>query len=150
MPDIRLAAVKHAAREQAEALFEGNYTLPDNSVAEFNIARDEPGLFMARAVSNGSDILVVVDPAMGVPSGMKLGAWLYPVCLAGKTRVAFWEAMGVVGLPAGETSQSWGQLDHSRYGVYPADLFVFEPGKDGKAVKILILKKSLHRAEKDC
>jgi hypothetical protein len=39
-----------------------------------------------------------------------------------------------------------------RYGRYPADLFIFELGKDGKVVgvEIPILKKTLHRTEKDC
>ncbi len=149
---ILLAGAEQAARDQALALYVGNYTLPDNSVAEFMLREGEPGLFLNRMVSNGTDITALLGPTLGLPGGMKLGAWLYPMGLAAAGKVAFRASLGAVGVPAVEPCSPWGVLDRYKYGGYPADLFVFEVGEAGRAVavEVPVLKKTLRRDGKGC
>jgi hypothetical protein len=147
--EVFLAAAEQAGREQAEVVYGGNYTLAgDGSAAEFVLRPGEPGLLLTKLVSNGTDVFGLVGPIVGVPAGVKLGVWLYPVALAGKGKVAFRASIGVLGLPAGETCAAWGSLDVLRYGGFPADLFIFELGKDGKAVgvEVPVLQKTLKRS----
>lgn len=147
--EVFVAAAEQAGREQAEAAYGGTYTLAgDGSAAEFVMRPGEPGLLMTKLVSNGTDIVGLVGPLVGVPAGVTLGVWLYPVGLAGKGKVAFRASIGVLGLTAGETCAAWGSLDNLRYGGFPADLFIFELGKDGKAVgvEVPVLQKTLKRS----
>ncbi|KAL2128551.1 hypothetical protein VTI74DRAFT_9023 [Chaetomium olivicolor] len=147
LSEVWFAAAEQAGREEGGAVYGGNYTLPDGSVAEFVLRDNEPGLFLSRLVSNGTDVLALMGTLNGVPEGMRMGAWLYPMGLQGKGKVAFRASMGVQGLPAGEACAAWGSIDLVRYGGYSADLFVFELGKDGGAVavEIPVLKKTLRK-----
>jgi hypothetical protein len=149
---ILLAGAEQAARDQAVALYAGNYTLPDNSVAEFTLREGEPGLFLNRLISNGTEITALLGPSLGMPAGMRVGAWLYPMGLAAGGKVAFRASLGAVGVPATEPCSPWGVLDRFKYGGYPADLFVFELGEGGKAaaVEVPVLKKTLRRDGKGC
>ncbi len=144
---IVIGAVEQAGREQALAGYGGKYTLPDNSVAEVVQRPGEPGLFVSKLVSNGTDVVGLLGPLIGVPSGATLGVWLYPMGLAGKGRVAFRASFGAVGLTAGETCAAWGSLDVTRYGGLPVDLFVFDVGANGKAkaLEVPVLGKTLKK-----
>jgi hypothetical protein len=142
-----LAAAEQAGREEAEAGYSGNYTLPgDGSVMEVRVSDGEPGLEVARLVSNGTDVMALVGGIQGVPQGMKVGVWLFPMGLTGGSKIAFRASLGVKGATAGETCSSWGSLDLIKYGGLPADLFIFEV-KDRKAVavEVPVLKKTLRR-----
>ncbi|KAL2128281.1 hypothetical protein VTI74DRAFT_9393 [Chaetomium olivicolor] len=147
LSEVWFGAAEQAGREEAAAVYGGNYTLPDGSAAEFLLRDEEPGLFLSKMVSNGTDILALMGPIIDMPEGMKLGAWLFPMGLAGKNTVAFRAVLGVQGVLAGETCSSWGSLDLIIYGGYSAHLFIFELGKDGKAVavEVPVLKKTLRR-----
>jgi hypothetical protein len=148
--EVFIAAVEQAGRKQAEAAYGGgNYTLAgDGSAAEFVLRPGEPGLLLTKLVSNGTDIVDLVGPLVGVPAGVKLGVWLHPVGLSGKGKAAFRASIGVQGLPTGEACAAWGSLDNLRYGGFPADLFIFELGNDGKAVEVEVpvLQKTLKRS----
>ncbi|KAK4129716.1 beta-lactamase/transpeptidase-like protein [Parathielavia appendiculata] len=148
---VWLSAAEQAGREQAGATYAGNYTLPEqeeegSDVVEVRVSEGEPGLEVSRLVSNGSDVMAVVGGLVGVPQGARVGAWLYPVGLAGGNKIAFRASLGVKGVAVGETCSSWGSLDMIKYGGLPADVFVFEL-KDGKAVavEVPVLKKTLRR-----
>lgn len=145
---IWIQAGEHTAREQAEVNFAGNYTLPDNSSVAITLLPDEPALFLTTLVSNGTDMLVSVGGLLGAAEA-KLGAWLYPTTLTDGNRVAFRAVYGAVGQPISELCASWSAIDGLRYGGYPADLFVFELGEDGRAtaVEVPVLKKTLHRTD---
>lgn len=142
-----IQAAEHAARELARVNYAGNYTLPDNSSVEITLLPDEPGLFLASLVSNGTDMFVSVGGVLG--SGAELRAWLYPTTLTDGNRTAFRAVYGAVGQPASESCASWGSIDGLHYGGYPADLFIFEFGVDGRAtaVEVPILKKTLRRTD---
>ncbi|KAL2125963.1 hypothetical protein VTI74DRAFT_2077 [Chaetomium olivicolor] len=145
--EVWLGAAEQAGREENLAVYGGNYMLPDGSVAEFVLRDNEPGLFLSNLVSNGTDILALLRPIIDMPDGSKLGMWLYPMGLAGKNKVAFRGVLGVQGVPASETCSSWGLLDLIMYGGNSAQLFIFELGKDGKAVavEVPVLKKTMRR-----
>ncbi|GAB1312351.1 hypothetical protein MFIFM68171_02561 [Madurella fahalii] len=144
-----LVAGEHAAREQARVNFAGNYTLPDNSSAEITILPNEPGLFLASLVSNGTNMFASVGGTVGAELAAEIGAWLYPTTLTGGNRIAFRAVYGAVGQPADQLCGSWSAIDGLRYGGYPADLFVFEVDEDGRAtaVEVPVLKKTLRRTD---
>ncbi|KXX82206.1 Penicillin-binding protein 4 [Madurella mycetomatis] len=146
MSEVWLAAVEQAGREQADAVFGGNYTHPDDSTLEISLYPGEPGLFLSKLVSNGTNLLAVVGTPLGSSVSGDLGAWLYPMRLTSDNRVAFRAVFGARGQPA-ERCGSWGALDIMRYGGYPVDLLVFELGADGmaEAVEVPILKKTLRK-----
>lgn len=145
-----LQAGEHAAREQARINFAGTYTSPDNSSVQVTLLSNEPGLFLASLVSNGTDMFVSVGGAAGANSSAgNIGGWLYPTTLAGGSRVAFRAVYGVVGQPVSELCGSWSAVDGLRYGGSPADLFIFQMGADRRAtaVEIPVLKKTLRRMD---
>lgn len=146
MSEVWLAAAEEAGREQADAIFGGNYTHPDNSTLEISLYPGEPGLFLSKLVSNGANLLTVVGTPLGSSVSGDLGAWLYPMRLTSDNRVAFRAVFGARGQPA-ERCGSWGALGAVRYGGYPADLLVFELGADGtaQAVEVPVLKKTLRK-----
>lgn len=148
MVKVWVTAAEHAARERAGAAFVGKYSFAgDGSTAEFSLRPGEPGLFVDKVVSNGTDVLSAVGAMFGVPEGAQFGFWLYPMRLVGKGRMAFRASFGVVGAPLPERCDTWGSLDVASYGGNPIDLVVFEVGKDGKAtaVEFPVLKKILKR-----
>ncbi len=143
-----LRAGEHAAREQARVSFAGTYTFPDNSSVEVTLLPDEPGLFLARLLSNGTDMLTSVGGAAGADTAAgDFGGWLYPTTLTDSNRVAFRAVYGAVGQSVSDLCGSWSGVDGLRYGGYPADLFIFEMGADRRAtaVEIPVLKKTLRR-----
>ncbi|GAB1318372.1 Penicillin-binding protein 4 [Madurella fahalii] len=146
IPEVWLTAAEQAGREQADAVFGGKYTLPDNSTLEVSLYPGEPGLFISKLVSNGTDMLALDGASVGGSAGANLGAWLYPMRLTADNRVAFRAVLGALGRPA-ERCISWVALDAIRYGGYPLDLFIFELGAEGMAVavEVPILKKTLHK-----
>ena len=145
-----LPAAEHAAREQAHTNLAATYSSRDNSSAEVTLLPDEPGLFLASLVSNGTDMFDSVRRALGEEAAPGFGGWLYPTTLVGSGggRAAFRAVYGGVGRPAGEPCLSWVGLDQVRYGGHAADLLIFRLGEDGKAtaVEIPILQKTLIRA----
>lgn len=149
---VWFAAAEVAAREEGERVYAGLYTLEDGSVAEVGVSADEAGLVLERLVSNGTDVMGLSGPAVGMPEGVDLGVWMYPMGLEGGGKVAFRLAFGGKGLPATDACSTWGNLDLIRYGEYPLDLVIFELGKDGKAVgiEVPILKKTLRRDGEAC
>ncbi|KAK4118019.1 hypothetical protein N657DRAFT_651729 [Parathielavia appendiculata] len=67
---VWLTAAEHAGRQQTEAVFSENYTLPKGgSVEEVRIGEGEPGLEVARLLSNGSDVITILASLQGVPLG---------------------------------------------------------------------------------
>jgi hypothetical protein len=144
-----LVAGERAAREQARVNFAGNYTLPDNSSAEITLLPDEPGMFLASLLSNGTNMFEALGGVVGGELGAEFGAWLYPTTLTDGNRTAFRAVYGALGQPADELCASWGAVDGLRYGGHPADLFVFEVGEDGRAtaLEVPILKKTLRRRD---
>lgn len=146
-----LQAGEHAAREQARINFAGTYTFPDNSSLNVTLLPNNPGLFLASLVSNGTDLFVSVGGTTGANSSSPgdFGGWLYPTKLAGGNRLAFRAVYGAVGQPAGDPCGSWSTVDGLRYGGNPADLFIFETGADGRAtaVEVPVLKKKLRRVD---
>ncbi|KAK3685284.1 beta-lactamase/transpeptidase-like protein [Podospora appendiculata] len=151
-PSAGPAFALQAARDQAAVNFAGKYALSDNSSAEFSLRPNEPGLFLASLVSNGTDIVSWLGPVLDLDPASKLGVWLYPVGLAGGpgSRVAFRGVFGLLGYPADqmeEACMSLGAVDALRFGGRALDLFVFEVAEDGKAtaVEIPCLQKTLAR-----
>jgi len=136
--DIWLAAAEQAARDAAGAAYAGTYTLGGSSTAELGLHPDEPGLYLSKLVSNGTDILEFAGKLGGYQG--KLGAWLYPMGLVGRafsgTEVAFRAAFGVVGVAADENCASWAEVDRLRYGGYPGDLAIFDVG--GRAGQVTV------------
>ncbi|KAK4244931.1 beta-lactamase/transpeptidase-like protein [Corynascus novoguineensis] len=145
---VWLVAAEVTAREQTRVAYAGNYTLAPaddehtenggGAEAEFALVEGEPGLRLERFASNGTDVLALLGQLNSLPDASRFRAWLYPAGLAGGNKVAFRRHLG------------WRGLDTVRYGGNPADLFIFELGKDGKAVavEVPVLKKTLRRREK--
>jgi len=138
-------AAEHAARNQAQADFAGTYTFHDNSSAELVLLHDEPGLFLASLVSNGTNMFDSVRKVLGEETPPSFGGWLYPTTLGSGGRVVFRAVYGVAGRPASEPCTSWVGLDSVRYGGHAADLLIFHLGEDGKAtaVEIPFLQKDI-------
>ncbi|KAK4169801.1 beta-lactamase/transpeptidase-like protein [Cladorrhinum sp. PSN259] len=151
-----LEAAESAAREAAGTNFGGVYESSgpskghkDNSTVEFGLDESgEPGLLLTKLVNNGTDMLASFGAALGLPEGMKLGAWLYPTVRDGK-RVAFRAVFGALGVESTseEACLSWGSVDQLRYGGHALDSFVFEVDRAGKAVEVRVegLKKSFKK-----
>ena len=133
--DAFLAAAEHAAREEAKKNFAARYILNTNSTVEIVLRPDEPGLFVSKFTSQGTDMLSLFGSIAKLPAEAKLGAWLYPMGLQGRafagTEVAFRAAVGAIGVPAAEDCASWAEADRLRYGRYPADLALFGVGGGG-------------------
>lgn len=158
--DTWVRAGEEAAREQARFRFAGLYTSSpggDNSSAEITLLPDEPAIFLASLVSNGTDMLQAIEGVVGGGEpGERFGAWLYPTTLGSSngSRVAFRAVFGAVGRKAEEICLSWGGVDGLRYGGQPADLLVFEFGEDDDnddrravAVEIPVLKRVLWKRD---
>ncbi|KAK3344540.1 beta-lactamase/transpeptidase-like protein [Lasiosphaeria hispida] len=144
--DIWLGAAEEAARDQAQATYEGTYaskTPGDNSSVVVGLSPGEPALFVEQVISNGTDILEYIVNNNGALSGRegKVGLWLYPMGLVdekeksggGGRRVAFRGWPGLVGEKPAEDCGSWAESDRLRWGNYPGDLYVFEVDQGGKA-----------------
>ncbi|KAL2148002.1 hypothetical protein VTI28DRAFT_58 [Corynascus sepedonium] len=157
---VWLVAAEVAAREQTRVSYTGNYTLAladdeqaengGGAEAEFALVDGEPGLRLERFASNGTDVLALLGQFNNLPDASRFRAWLYPAGLEGGNKVAFRASFGMAGVPVSEACSTWGSLDTVRYGGNPVDLFIFELGKDGKAVavEVPVLKKTLRRREK--
>ncbi|KAK0641455.1 beta-lactamase/transpeptidase-like protein [Cercophora newfieldiana] len=142
--DVWLGAAEEAARDQAQATYEGTYASDgSNSSVVVGLSPGEPALFVNQVISNGTDVLEYVVDAAGL-GGKKgeFGLWLYPMGLVdeggekGGKRVAFRGWPGVVGEKPSETCGSWAESDRLRWGNYPGDLYVFEVDQGGKAVAV--------------
>ncbi|GAB1320018.1 Beta-lactamase-like protein sdnR [Madurella fahalii] len=134
--DIWLAAAEQAARDQAQANYEGTYAHADNSSVVVTLYPGEPALFVDRVVSNGTDVLALIISNTGALSGKsgKPGLWLYPMGIVdGGKRIAFRGWPGLQGEKPAETCGSWAESDRLRWGNYPGDLYVFELDEDGNA-----------------
>jgi hypothetical protein len=134
--DTFVAAAEQAARDAAGLAYAGNYTMSASSFLELGLHPDEPGLFLRTLISNGTDMLALAKQLGGYPpSSAKLGAWFYPMGLAGRafsgTEVPFRGTFGLLGVSAGDDCASWATVDQWRYGGYPADLAVFGVGGGG-------------------
>jgi len=78
--EMWIAAAEQAAREAADANSSGSYSLSGgNSSLELGLHPNEPGLFMSKLVSNGSDILELARGLVGKQG--KFGLWFYPMNL---------------------------------------------------------------------
>lgn len=151
--DVWVGAAEAAGREAAKASYEGTYAAAgEGSVFACEVGAEEPGILVSKLTSDGADVMALFAGVSGVPAGEALGVWLYPMGLAGGNKVAFRAVFGVRGQPPGEQCNSWGSLDLVRYGGLPSDLFIFELGKDGKAVavEVPVLKKTFRRDGKAC
>ncbi|KAK4224645.1 beta-lactamase-like protein sdnR [Podospora fimiseda] len=138
-------------RNEAENRFGGVYKGSDNSTVEFKLDdTGEPGLLLSGLISNGTDLLEVFGQAFGLPEGVKLGGWLYPMGRDARTgKVAFRAVFGALGVESGEEKcLSWAGVDQLRYGGHAIDLFVFEV-EEGKekagSVRVEGLKKVFER-----
>ncbi|KAK3393749.1 beta-lactamase/transpeptidase-like protein [Podospora didyma] len=164
-----LRIAEQASREQAASNFVGTYSTttlaaeeeePLESLAEFSLLPNEPGLFLSRLVSNGTDMLGLLGPLLlgGSSSSspdFRLGAWLYPTGLVkDNNRIAFRAVFGAVGgVPGSEEActSATGTVDALRYGPYSLDLFIFHLADDGgtaaaaPAVEIPGLQRVLRR-----
>lgn len=165
---VFLEAAESAGREKAAADFGGVYETPGGKgkgagpegdrddprefkgdLVEFGLDESgEPGLFLSRLVSNGTDMLESFGKVFGVPEGVKLGGWLYPVG-QDSDRAAFRAVFGAVGVntTVEDRCLSWGSVDQLRYGGNALDLFVFELDEEGKAteVRVVALGRSMKR-----
>lgn len=143
--DHWVTAAEHAARDAALQTFGGEYTLPaptnrsntNASVVQITILPDEPGLFMSKLISNGTDILALAKDRLLGQGDKKndAGMWLYPTPLVGRAfsgvEQAFRGYFGLVGVKAIPDCASWAEVDRLRYGGYPGDLAVFQSGGGG-------------------
>ena len=135
--DIWLTAAEQAARDQAQANYEGTYTHADNSSIVVTLYPEEPALFVNQVISNGTDVLAFIISNTGALRGKsgKPGLWLYPMGVAdGSKRIAFRGWPGLQGEKPAETCGSWAESDRMRWGNHPADLYIFELGEGGKAM----------------
>lgn len=145
--DAWLGVAEEAARDQAQATYEGTYVsnaAGDNSSIVVGLSPGEPALFVNQVISNGTDVLqyIVNSAGLGGKKG-KFGLWLYPMGLVDensedvdggrKKRVAFRGWPGLVGEKPSEDCGSWAESDRLRWGNYPGDLYVFEVDQGGKA-----------------
>ncbi|KAK4215499.1 beta-lactamase/transpeptidase-like protein [Rhypophila decipiens] len=153
--DIWLPAAEQAAREQARRDLAGTYMYTssiDNSSSLVTVAieTNQPGLFVSKMVSNGTDMLALIaEYQQRGEKGTQLGMWLYPaVGLTEGNRTAFRGVLGLVGRPAAADCGSWAEGDRLRWGNYPVDLLIFETEGDGRAerVEVPVLGRSLERA----
>ncbi|KAK4463217.1 D-alanyl-D-alanine-carboxypeptidase/endopeptidase AmpH [Cladorrhinum samala] len=155
---VFLGTAESAAREKAAADFGGkkNNGAGDREfkgdLVEFGLdGSGEPGLFLSRLVSNGTDMLEAFGTVFGVPEGVKLGGWLYPVG-RDSGRAAFRAVFGAVGVDTTVEDRclAWGSVDQLRYGGNAVDLFVFELDDEGKAteVRVVALGRSIKRTAK--
>lgn len=137
--EMWIAAAEQAAREAADANSSGSYSLSGgNSSLELGLHPNEPGLFMSKLVSNGSDILELARGLVGKQG--KFGLWFYPMNLIGSafsgTDQAFRGAFGEVGTPADEDCYTWAEVDRLRYGRYPGDLAIFSVNGRGQTTGV--------------
>ncbi len=152
--DTWLAAAEQAARDEAARAYGGRYVLGPNSTVEIGLHPDEPGLFVRKFTSEGTDMLELFGRLGGHGSdSQKLAAWLYPMGLSGRafsgTEVAFRATFGVLGVPAAEDCVSWAEADRLRYGGYPSDLALFGVGGrwDVSSVRFPLVNERSYRRE---
>jgi len=150
--EIWLAAGEQAARGEAGKTFAARYTQGPNSTVEISLLPNEPGLFVGKFVSSGTDMFAQFGKLAGRSPSEKLGAWLYPMRLEGRafsgTEVAFKATLGAVRTPAREYCMSWASVDSMRYGGYPADLALFGVGRGGQVSSVswpLISERSFRK-----
>ncbi|KAK0624559.1 beta-lactamase/transpeptidase-like protein [Bombardia bombarda] len=138
-----LPALEAAAREQAQAVYSGEYRAPSgNSSLRLTTQADRPGLGVENWISNGTDMeIIAVALAQGyVPA--KPTIRLYPTGLEtvradGTKKVAYkatFEDMNALTRPWQDSMfstdcGSWVTLTSVTYGSYPLDEFVFELDK---------------------
>lgn len=139
--DIWPTAGEQAARDAAGAAYTGTYSISgSNSSVEIILDPDEPGLYINRLVSNGTDIWALLKNILQDTRPEPFRGWLYPMGLAGRafsgTTAAFRAAHGFLGTPAGDDCASWAEGDRLRYGRYPGDLAIFELGRGGRVTNV--------------
>jgi len=139
------AAAEQAGRDAALQNYGGEYTLAsggfggggggssNSSMLQIGLLPDEPGLFMSKFISNGTDIMVLAKELMGQSSKKgDVGMWMYPTPLVGRAfsgvELAFRGYFGFVGVKADSDCASWAEVDRLRYGGYPGDLAIFQSG----------------------
>ena len=87
--EMWIPAAEQAARDAAGARFGGSYSLPssgrsNSSYLEMGLHPDEPGLFVSKMVSNGTDMLDLARTFVGGNGKGGFGMWLYPMDLVGR------------------------------------------------------------------
>ena len=165
--EMWIPAAEQAARDAAGVRFGGSYSLPSSSgrsnssssYLEMGLHPDEPGLFVSKLVSNGTDMLDTARTFVGGKGKGEFGMWLYPMDLVGqdsdeteeggddeagsavgmeKEERAFRGAFGEIGVPADAECATWAEVDRLRYGRNPGDLAVFEADGRGRTTGVLM------------
>jgi hypothetical protein len=114
----RVATVRHAAREQATADFVSGYTFLIISRRNF-LCNPTRRVWLSGIISNGIDMLKLLLGA--IDQNFELRAWLYPMRLADRIRVAFRAVLRLIGQLPSERCVSSGSLDLLHHGELPAD-----------------------------
>jgi len=155
--DAFLPAVESAAKDEAAAVFAGNYTATNGLNSSIAIITDgNPGLGVQSWITNGTDVFEAFLSFNGLTSSdISLSIRLYPTNLfqtSPKERAfrAVFEFLPQM-LPNGVFSDcsSWGGVDAILYGNTALDEFLFHFDEYGKAVSIeprslrVILQKEL-------
>ncbi|KAH7075050.1 beta-lactamase/transpeptidase-like protein [Paraphoma chrysanthemicola] len=143
--DIILPVLDEVGRQNANATISGTYTATGslNSSVTISSSPNNPGLSLDRWISNGTDMLMELDPSA---AGMRL----YPSNVdAGNSSLSAWKAevnkknTGPYG-----TCTGWFNIGRPEYGRYSLDDWVFTLASNGKAESLAIkaMKVVLNRS----
>ena len=141
-------ALEQAAREQAEAIFSGDYVDDaQRSWLRLTTQVDRPGLGIEGWVSNMTDMQTIAVVMQGGYSPVSPSIRLYPTGLEtlradGSRRVAFKAVFEDLNLPARTDAMfstdcgTWVSFTGVTYGTQPLDQFVFEVDARGAVISI--------------
>jgi hypothetical protein len=142
-------ALEAAAREQAEAKYEGEYSSPvgNGSSLKLTTQSDRPGLGIENWISNGTDMQIISSVLAAGYEGVNPSIRLYPTGLEtvradGSRKVGFKAVFEDLNAPTRRDSMfstdcgTWVSFTSVTYGTHGLDQFVFEVDKVGKVVSI--------------
>ncbi|PMD47083.1 beta-lactamase/transpeptidase-like protein [Hyaloscypha variabilis F] len=146
--DSILPALEAKAGIEAEQYLGGTYTstIPGLN-SSLTLTHDQtetasPGLVVESWISNGTDMLTRLEPAVGPPPWRLLPS----ISDARNEKAAFWLVSALdapspeppLGLFSGFENQDWLNVDSLAYGDVGVGSFVFDLGTDGKAQAVTI------------